>query len=127
MKKILRSKKPLLHNNNQLDVIYMRIVDRHFQELDENVIVNNQYYREVDGKLQIVLIDPTVVSYQELNQLIELVLTKDQKLMDSDSQEFAFLLGSMTKIEQANMFGSLASDWEIIDVPDDRHFTRTFA
>lgn len=126
MKKILRSKKELMHNNNEMAVLYMRIVSRDFQELNEQVVVNNQYYKEVNGKLVQVLIDPTIVTYDELDQLIAGVLTKDQKLMDSASQEVAFLIGSMVKIEQSNMFGSVASDWEMIDVPDDRHLTKTF-
>lgn len=101
----------------------MRIAGKHFNDLIEEVHVYEQYYTVEEEKLNLVLAPqgPTVISYPELDGMIQALLDETKNKINSDQIEEAFLIGALQIIHQKSVLGTTADDWEIVDVDDNIH------
>lgn len=125
MKKIIKTKAKVKYGalQNKEGFVYMRISGKHFNDLIEEVHVFEQYYTIEENNITLILPPeaPTVIPYQQLDGMIQALLSDEKNKINSDKIEEAFLIGALQIIQSKAVLGTTAADWEIIDVPSEIH------
>tara|TARA_R100000655_G_scaffold106224_1_gene155267 strand:+ start:469 stop:876 length:408 start_codon:yes stop_codon:yes gene_type:complete len=125
--KVLRSKEQLIYNAEKPNLkayVYLRIASHNTNFLTGYHNIVNQYYRLDTGNIYLLRAENNVFTKDEFENLRSTQLIGDLAHLDSLEHTLhhqALYIGALGLIEVGGIYGTLPTDWEVVDVDQEIH------